>query len=60
MDTTDNGWDGPLPLCVDCGEPIDGKGQEHGLEGFGHHRRCCDCYERRQRGLPVTGKPWRP
>jgi hypothetical protein len=42
-------WDGPASPCQDCGEPLTAKMVEHGLEGFGHYRRCCACYDARQR-----------
>ncbi len=38
---------GVVVLCEDCGRQLSEKELEHGLEGFGHYRRCCDCYDKR-------------
>ena len=60
MAELDDDWNAPPLPCVDCGKPLDGNARKHGIEGFGHYRRCCACYDRRQHGLPVADKPWRP
>lgn len=48
-------WGGLMLPCDDCGEPLNGVAVEHSQQGFGHYRRCCDCYERRQRGEKKRG-----
>lgn len=47
-------WTEPAKPCDDCGELLDHVATKHGQEGFGHYRRCCACYERRQRGMSQT------
>lgn len=53
-------WDSVAKKCEDCDGPLDYKALEHGLEGFGHQGRCCDCYERRMRGDGPAFKRKRP
>lgn len=55
-DLKDVKWRKISPPCDDCGEQLSGKALEHGRQGFGHYRRCCTCYERRQRGEPPLRK----
>jgi len=48
-------WDKPPLRCVDCHAFVN---RDHSRQGFGHYRRCCACYERRQRGeKPKANKP---
>jgi hypothetical protein len=51
----DDDWSGPPVRCDDCDGYVN---RSHSEQGFGHYRRCCACYERRQRGLqPVRPLP---
>lgn len=43
-DSTTN-FGGAPKLCTDCTETLSAKELDHGLEGFGHQGRCCDCYD---------------
>ena len=45
----------PIP-CDDCGEWLSWTAYDHGKYGFGHYKRCCRCYERRQLGKPPLKK----
>jgi len=38
-------FDANPKICGDCGERLDAKATEHGIEGFGHQQRCCACYD---------------
>lgn len=43
-------WSGPMPRCDECERELTANEVEHGLEGFGHQGRCCDCYDIRMMG----------
>lgn len=57
MSESNCGFGGNPKYCVDCQKELTAKELEHGLEGFGHQERCCDCYDRRQGRDPSVDKP---